>query len=233
VGTISSDNRNVDIFVEHVDRGKSGSLWLFSSKTLDAIPDLYDEINVVSVDTFSRSSGEYSISRLPLFEWLAVFLLVCLSLFPPVLLNRLLSRSSACCAGAFQEAGSGQFQFLAQAGSPSTSGLGPFHWITSKLGFRVGTGNLVQLRHSLYHRGKRVAVDSPSSAGQNTAAAHPKSQPHGSHSMLRLTRWVVDLLDQLRRRARDLDYFGVKPNRSTGWTRCWRHDRCTCRRRRR
>jgi len=26
-------------------------LWLFSSKTLDAIPDLYDEINVVSVDT--------------------------------------------------------------------------------------------------------------------------------------------------------------------------------------
>jgi MscS family membrane protein len=33
VGTISSDNGNVDIIVERVDRGKSGSLWLFSSKT--------------------------------------------------------------------------------------------------------------------------------------------------------------------------------------------------------
>jgi MscS family membrane protein len=51
VGTISSDNHNVDIYVERVDRKKSGPLWLFSSKTLDSIPDMYEEINVVSLDT--------------------------------------------------------------------------------------------------------------------------------------------------------------------------------------
>src|ERR1700720_4300052 len=44
VGTISSDNGNVDITVERVDRGKSGQLWLFSSKTLDATADLYGEV---------------------------------------------------------------------------------------------------------------------------------------------------------------------------------------------
>jgi MscS family membrane protein len=50
VGTISTDNGKVDILLERVDRGNSGSLWLFSSKTLDAIPDLYEAINAVSVD---------------------------------------------------------------------------------------------------------------------------------------------------------------------------------------
>src|SRR5258708_24454077 len=49
VGTIGSDKGDVDILVERVDRGKSGSLWLFSSKTLDSIPDLYEEVNGGSV----------------------------------------------------------------------------------------------------------------------------------------------------------------------------------------
>ena len=35
VGTIVSDDRSVEIFVERVDRGKSGPKWLFSSETLD------------------------------------------------------------------------------------------------------------------------------------------------------------------------------------------------------
>src|SRR6266436_9376437 len=50
VGTIKGDNENVDIFVERIDRGKSGSVWLFSSKTLDSIPGLYDEVSIVSVE---------------------------------------------------------------------------------------------------------------------------------------------------------------------------------------
>jgi MscS family membrane protein len=49
-GTISSDEGKVDIVIERVDRGKSGSVWLFSSKTLDSIPDLYQEITVASVE---------------------------------------------------------------------------------------------------------------------------------------------------------------------------------------
>lgn len=51
LGTISSDNGNIDISVERVSRGKSASLWLFSSKTLDAIPDLYEQTKVVSIES--------------------------------------------------------------------------------------------------------------------------------------------------------------------------------------
>ncbi len=93
VGTISSDNGSVDIFVERVDRGKSGSLWLFSSETLDSIPNLYEEVHVTSVDSVlpgflvnTRFAG------IPMFEWLAVFVGIPLFYFLAALLNHILSR---------------------------------------------------------------------------------------------------------------------------------------------
>ncbi len=93
VGTISSDNGNVDIILERVDRGKSGSLWLFSTKTLDSIPDLYEEVNVVSVDSHlpeflvrTRFAGILT------FHWLAVFVGIPLFYLLTALLHRLLSR---------------------------------------------------------------------------------------------------------------------------------------------
>jgi MscS family membrane protein len=93
VGTISSDNGNVDIFVERIDRGKSGSLWLFSRKTLDSIPNLYDEINVVSVyDILPDILVNTRLASIALFEWLAVFVGMPLLYFLTVLLNRVLSR---------------------------------------------------------------------------------------------------------------------------------------------
>ena len=94
VGTIGSDNGSVDILLERVDRGKSGSFWLFSSQTLDSIPNLYQEINVVSVDNIlpeflvnTRFAG------IVLFEWLAVFVGMPLFYFLTVLLSHLLGRS--------------------------------------------------------------------------------------------------------------------------------------------
>ncbi len=92
VGTIESDNGNVHIVLEHVDRGESGFVWLFSGKTLDTIPDLYEEINVVSVQNILPDFLVTTrIVRIPLFEWLAVFVGVPLVYYLTVLLNRLLS----------------------------------------------------------------------------------------------------------------------------------------------
>jgi MscS family membrane protein len=92
VGTIESDNGNVHIVLEHVDRGESGFMWLFSGKTLDTIPDLYEEINVVSVQNILPDFLVTTrIVRIPLFEWLAVFVGVPLVYYLTVLLNRLLS----------------------------------------------------------------------------------------------------------------------------------------------
>lgn len=93
VGTIVSDDHSADIFVERVNRGKSGPIWLFSSDTLDAIPDLYGEINVVSMDRVlpafllnTRFAG------IRLFHWVAIFVGMPLFYFLTALLNRVLSR---------------------------------------------------------------------------------------------------------------------------------------------
>jgi MscS family membrane protein len=93
VGTIKSDNHTVDIFVERVDRGRSGSLWLFSRKTLDSIPDLYDEINVVSVEhLLPEFLVKTQLASIALFEWLAVFVGLPFLYFLTVLLSRLFGR---------------------------------------------------------------------------------------------------------------------------------------------
>ena len=84
----------MDISLERADRGKSGSLWLFSSKTLAAIPDLYEEINVASVDNvLPRFLVNTRFVGIPLYEWLAVFVgIPLLFYFLTALLNRVLSR---------------------------------------------------------------------------------------------------------------------------------------------
>jgi MscS family membrane protein len=92
VGTVSTANGNLDIIVERVDRGKSGVIWLFSSKTLESIPDVYEEVNVVSVhDVLPGFLVNTRIAGVVLFEWLAVLVGMPLLYLFTVLLNRLLS----------------------------------------------------------------------------------------------------------------------------------------------
>jgi len=92
VGTIDSASGDVDIVVERVDRGKAGSLWLFSAKTLDSIPDLYNEANTVSIENVIPAFlVDTRIVRIPLYEWLALVVGMPLLYLLTVLLNRLLS----------------------------------------------------------------------------------------------------------------------------------------------
>ena len=92
VGTIRSDRGNVDIFLERVDRENSGPVWLFSSETLNSIPDLYAESAGLPVETvLPEWSVNNRFAGIPLFEWLAVLLGIPFFYFFTVLLNRLLS----------------------------------------------------------------------------------------------------------------------------------------------
>lgn len=97
VGTISTANGRLDILLERVDRGESGMVWLFSSKTLEAIPRIYDELETVHVDSiFPTFLVRTRVLSIPLFEWLVGFVglpLVYLFLF---LLGRLLRVSIGC-----------------------------------------------------------------------------------------------------------------------------------------
>jgi MscS family membrane protein len=92
IGTVPSSGGDVEIALERLDRGEAGSVWLFSRKTLDAIPDLYKEVNIEPVETVLPSFlRETRILGIPLFEWLAIFVVLPLLYLLTGLLSRLLS----------------------------------------------------------------------------------------------------------------------------------------------
>lgn len=92
VGSIASNNGSVNILLERVERGKSGLVWLFSSATLEAIPDLYEEVNALAVDAILPSFLITTrIAGIQLFEWTIVLIGLPLVYLATVLLNRLLS----------------------------------------------------------------------------------------------------------------------------------------------
>ncbi len=93
VGTIHSDNGDVDIVLERVDRGDSGSLWLFSRKTLQFIPELYNAANPESFeDMLPKFVVKTQIAGIALYHWLAAIVGVPLLYYSMRLLGGLLAR---------------------------------------------------------------------------------------------------------------------------------------------
>jgi MscS family membrane protein len=92
IGTIAGDAGDVEIVVERVERARWGSVWLFSARTLEAVPGLYQQ-------TAERRANwilpgfllEKRVGGLPVFEWLAVLLGIPALYLAIALLNRLLT----------------------------------------------------------------------------------------------------------------------------------------------
>jgi MscS family membrane protein len=67
----------MDLVVERVNRGGPAPVWLFSRTTLEAIPDVYDEVDLVAVDRFLPSFlTRPRVAGIRLFAWLMVLLIV-------------------------------------------------------------------------------------------------------------------------------------------------------------
>jgi MscS family membrane protein len=91
VGVIETANGEVDIQVERVDRGKAGKVWLFSAKTLDAIPAVYQELNTDATDELLPDFMVTTrVANIPIFEWLALFVGMPLLYILTGVLNRVL-----------------------------------------------------------------------------------------------------------------------------------------------
>jgi MscS family membrane protein len=92
VGTITTANGDLDILLERVDRGKGGKVWLFSRKTLNSIPDVFQELNTPAVEKFlPEFLVKTHVAAIPLFEWLAVFVGLPALYLLTGLLNRIVS----------------------------------------------------------------------------------------------------------------------------------------------
>ncbi len=95
VGTISTGKGDLDIALERVDRGKMGRVWLFSRKTLDSIPSVYQEVSTPAVERFLPGFlVKTKLAEIPLFEYLAVFIGLPFLYVLTGLLNRVLSKAS-------------------------------------------------------------------------------------------------------------------------------------------
>lgn len=75
VGTISTNSGKVDILVEKVAPQSNGAVWLFSRSTLDSIPDLFAEVNAISVEQSLPSFlSRIRIAQVALYDWIGLLL---------------------------------------------------------------------------------------------------------------------------------------------------------------
>jgi MscS family membrane protein len=95
VGAVKGANGEVEILLERRKAGKAGLVWLFSRKTLDAVPALFAEVNSIQVETIlPEFLIRIRVAQISLFEWLVLLTGLPLLFAGLVLLSRMLSRAA-------------------------------------------------------------------------------------------------------------------------------------------
>ena len=92
IATLAEGDASVDVVLERVQPAKSGAIWLFSSRTVDAVPAVYDA--VLESRATARLPGfllHTRISGIAVFEWLGMLVAIPLLFLATRLLNRILT----------------------------------------------------------------------------------------------------------------------------------------------
>ena len=85
---------NVDVFVDRVQRGKNDPIWLFSSDTLQRIPQLYEEVQPPWIEQYlPEPLLTVRWLSVPLYRWLVVLLFIPLFFALSALASRILVAS--------------------------------------------------------------------------------------------------------------------------------------------
>ena len=214
VGTIPSDTGDVNILVERVNHGNSGPLWLFSSKTLDSIPDLYEEVNQVPAETIiPEFLISTRIAQIPLIELLAVFLGMPFLYLLTGLLNRVISHlGRTFLTRICKKPDWGNAQFLPR---PIRLLLLAYviHWTTSKVSlplaarvFWSSTTAVITITACVW-----LFISLISWAEELVRRRLQERNLAGATSILRFARGVIDLLAVFVGVLVALHHFGVNP----------------------
>ena len=98
IGTISTEEGDLNITVERVDRGKAGKVWLFSRNTLKSIPEVFEELSAPAVEKIlPEFLVKTRLATIPLFEWLAIFVGMPVLYLLTGLLSRLIGLAVGAC----------------------------------------------------------------------------------------------------------------------------------------
>ena len=94
IGVVESVSGNIDIFVDRVQRGQNDPIWLFSSDTLQRIPELYDEVQPLLIEQYlPEPLLTIRWLSIPLYRWIAILLFIPLFFALSALASRLLMAS--------------------------------------------------------------------------------------------------------------------------------------------
>lgn len=92
VGSIETSSGSLDLLLEKVQRGDEPPVWLFASETLAKVPEVYQELNLRSLDRyFPHFMTRPSFLWFPLWQWIYILLVLPLSFVAATLLTRLLT----------------------------------------------------------------------------------------------------------------------------------------------
>ena len=90
IGTVETSSGNFDILLERIQRGGSPPVWLFSAETLGKVPEIYEELDVRSIeDHLPKVLVKTWVLWFPLWRWLAILLVIPLTFVLATLLTRL------------------------------------------------------------------------------------------------------------------------------------------------
>lgn len=90
VGTLNTPSGSIDILLERVQRGKGPPIWLFSAETLKKVPEIYEELDVRTMDAYlPKFLVNTWFLWFPLWQWLFILLVIPLSFILATLVTRL------------------------------------------------------------------------------------------------------------------------------------------------
>lgn len=92
IGTVETSSGRLDIVLERIQRGSSPPIWLFSAETLAKVPEIYQELDVRTLEDYlPKFLVDTWILWFPLWRWLAILLFIPLAFLLATLLTRLIT----------------------------------------------------------------------------------------------------------------------------------------------
>jgi MscS family membrane protein len=92
IGTVQTSSGSLDILLERIQRGSSPPVWLFSAETLGKVPEIYQELDVRTLEDYlPKFLVNTWVLWFPLWRWLAILLVIPLVFVLATLLTRLIT----------------------------------------------------------------------------------------------------------------------------------------------
>jgi MscS family membrane protein len=76
IGVVATSQGQMDIVLERVTQRSGAKVWLFARKTLEWVPGVYKEVDVIAVDELLPDWLTFKILNVRLFDWLALVIVL-------------------------------------------------------------------------------------------------------------------------------------------------------------